>query len=305
MTSTVYQSSSIQVNSELAILPKPKLVALKRKRRTKSELEGMKESILGIIAENDSMTVRQLFYQMVSRQLIDKTEKEYNNTVSRLATQMRKAGEMPYNAIADNTRWMRKPNSHSSLENFLDEQQRFYRRDLWQDQDAYVEIWLEKDALAGVLYDVTGHWDVPLMVCRGYASISFLWSAAETIKAENKPTFLYYFGDCDPSGRDIPRAVEKSLREMSGADITFEVVAVTDQQIYEMNLPTRPTKKTDSRSKNFEGESVEVDAIPPKELKRICRSLIEQHISGPELVRHRRIEKAERDTLTQIVANMQ
>ena len=92
---------------------------------------------------------------------------------------------------------------------------------------------------------------------------------------------------------------------MSGADITFEVVAVTDQQIEEMNLPTRPTKKTDSRSKNFEGESVEVDAIPPKELKRICRSLIEQHISGPELVRHRRIEQAERNTLTQIVNTMQ
>ena len=279
--------------------------SIKRKRRTKSELDDVKESILGIIAENDSMTVRQLFYQMVSRGLIDKSEREYNNTVSRLATQMRKFGEMPYDAIADNTRWMRKPASHSSLEGFLEQQQRFYRRDLWQDQDAYVEIWLEKDALAGVLYDVTGHWDVPLMVCRGYASISFLWSAAETIKLEGKPTFLYYFGDCDPSGRDIPRAVEKSLREMSGADITFEVVAVTDQQIEEMNLPTRPTKKTDSRSKNFEGESVEVDAIPPKELKRICRSLIEQHIDEGLLGRHVLIENAERDTLTQIVANMQ
>ena len=279
--------------------------SIKRKRRTKSELDDVKESILGIIAENDSMTVRQLFYQMVSRGLIDKSEREYNNTVSRLATQMRKFGEMPYDAIADNTRWMRKPASHSSLEGFLEQQQRFYRRDLWQDQDAYVEIWLEKDALAGVLYDVTGHWDVPLRVCRGYASISFLWSAAETIKLEGKPTFLYYFGDCDPSGRDIPRAVEKSLREMSGADITFEVVAVTDQQIEEMNLPTRPTKKTDSRSKNFEGESVEVDAIPPKELKRICRSLIEQHIDEGLLGRHVLIENAERDTLTQIVANMQ
>ena len=279
--------------------------SIKRKRRTKSELDDVKESILGIIAENDSMTVRQLFYQMVSRGLIDKSEREYNNTVSRLATQMRKFGEMPYDAIADNTRWMRKPASHSSLEGFLEQQQRFYRRDLWQDQDAYVEIWLEKDALAGVLYDVTGHWDVPLMVCRGYASISFLWSAAETIKLEGKPTFLYYFGDCDPSGRDIPRAVEKSLREMSGADITFEVVAVTDQQIEEMNLPTRPTKKTDSRSKNFEGESVEVDAIPPKELKRICRSLIEQHIDEGLLGRHVLIENAERDTLTQIVANLQ
>ena len=93
--------------------------SIKRKRRSKAELDSLKQSMLDIIAENDSMTVRQLFYQMVSRGMIDKTEAEYNNTVSRLATQMRKAGEMPFNAIADNTRWMRKPRTHSSLENFL------------------------------------------------------------------------------------------------------------------------------------------------------------------------------------------
>ena len=280
--------------------------SIKRKRRTKAELESLKESILAISAENGSMTIRQLFYQMTVAHLIDKTEKEYNNTVSRLATQMRKSGEMPYDAIADNTRWMRKPASHSSLEGFLTQQQRLYRRDLWQDQNAYVEIWLEKDALAGVLYEVTSRWDVPLMVCRGYASVSFLWSAAQAIQAENKPAFLYYFGDCDPSGRDIPRAVEKSLRAMScGADITFEVVAVTDQQIIDMNLPSRPTKKQDSRAKNFEGESVEVDAIPPKELKRICKELIEQHVDVDSLKSHKNIERLERQTLTQIVANMQ
>lgn len=251
------------------------------------------------------MTVRQLFYQMVGPQLIEKTEKEYNNTVVRLATQLRRSGEMPYSWLADNTRWMRKPQSHNSLTTFLDEQQTLYRRDLWQDQDAYVEIWLEKDALAGVLMQSTRYWDVPLMVCRGYASVSFLHSAAETIQDVGKPAFLYYFGDCDPSGRDIPRAVERSLREMApDADITFEVVAVTDEQIESFQLPTRPTKSTDSRSKNFDGESVEVDAIPPKELIRMCSSCIEQHISEPALARHRLIEKAERTTLTQIVANM-
>jgi len=278
--------------------------SLKRIRRTKAALISLKESLLEIVEENKPMTVRQLFYQMVTKQLIDKTEKAYD-TVGRLATQMRRSGELPYSWLADSTRWMRKPASHNSLESFLEEQQTFYRRDLWQDQDAYVEIWLEKDALAGVLMEATRKWDVPLMVCRGYASLSFLNSAAETIRDVNKPTFLYYFGDCDPSGRDIPRAVEASLREMApGADITFEVVAVTDQQIEEMNLLTRPTKSTDSRAKNFVGESVEVDAIPPKDLIQLCRSCIEQHISGPELVRHRRIELAERATLTTIVANM-
>lgn len=279
--------------------------SIKRKRRTKAELDQLKESILAIVAENHPMTVRQLFYQMVGPQLIEKTEKEYNNTVVRLATQLRRSGEMPYSWLADNTRWMRKPQSHNSLTTFLDEQQTLYRRDLWQDQDAYVEIWLEKDALAGVLMQSTRYWDVPLMVCRGYASVSFLHSAAETIQDVGKPAFLYYFGDCDPSGRDIPRAVERSLREMApDADITFEVVAVTDEQIESFQLPTRPTKSTDSRSKNFDGESVEVDAIPPKELIRMCSSCIEQHISEPALARHRLIEKAERTTLTQIVANM-
>lgn len=279
--------------------------SIKRKRRTRGELDGLKQSMLDIIAENDSMTIRQLFYQMVSRGLIDKTEAEYNNTVIRLATQMRKAGEMPFHAITDNTRLMRKPSTHSSLDYFMERTQELYRRDLWQDQNAYVEIWLEKDALSGVLYDVTSYWDVPLMVCRGYASVSFLHGAAETIRYVNKPTFLYYFGDCDPSGRDIPRAVERSLREMApDADITFEVVAVTDQQIAELNLPTRPTKSTDSRSKNFTGESVEVDAIPPKELKRMCRNLIEQHVDDEALAKHNNVERIERETLTTIVANM-
>jgi len=287
MTSTVYPASS-----------------LKRIRRTKAALIDLKESLFKIVAENKPMTVRQLFYQMVSRQLIDKTEKQYD-TVGRLATQMRRSGELPYSWLADSTRWMRKPNSHGSLEGFLTEQQTLYRRDLWQDQDAYVEVWLEKDALAGVLVEATQYWDVPLMVCRGYASLSFLHSAAGKIRDVNKPTFLYYFGDCDPSGRDIPRAVETALREMApGADITFEVVAVTDQQIIDFNLPTRPTKNTDSRSKNFEGESVEVDALPPRELIRICRNCIEQHIDDDVLARHTIVENAERQTLTTIVGNM-
>jgi hypothetical protein len=285
---TVYASSSI-----------------KRKRRTRLELESLKASLWEIVRENRPMTVRQLFYQMVSRGLIDKTEHEYNNTIVRLGTQMRRSGELPFSWLADNTRWMRKPNSHGSLHEFLEDQQNLYRRDLWQDQDAYVEVWLEKDALAGVLMEATRYWDVPLMVCRGYASVSFLHSAAETIQNVGKPAYLYYFGDCDPSGRDIPRAVERNLREMApDADITFEVVAVTDAQIEEMNLPTRPTKTTDSRSKNFAGQSVEVDAIPPKKLIALCRQLIEQHVDDEALEKHRNVERLERATLTQIVGNM-
>ena len=94
---------------------------------------------------------------------------------------------------------------------------------VWDEQNAYVEIWLEKDALAGVLVDVTQKWDVPLMVTRGFASLSYLHEAAETIRDQNKPTYLYYFGDHDPSGVDIPRQVERRLREFApDSDITFD-----------------------------------------------------------------------------------
>jgi hypothetical protein len=116
-----------------------------------------------VLEQDHPMTVRQVFYQMVSRGAIAKTEAEYKGTVIRLLTAMRKSREMPFGWIADNTRWMRKPRTYRSLRGMLAEQAKFYRRALWDDQQVYVEIWLEKDALAGVLYDETEVWDVALM----------------------------------------------------------------------------------------------------------------------------------------------
>ena len=112
------------------------------------------------------MTVRQVFYRLVSSGVIPKTEASYKNIVVRLLGIMRREGDLPFRWIADNTRWMRKPSTYSSLEHALDNTIATYRRALWDQQDSYVEIWLEKDALAGVLYDVTAEWDVPLMVTR-------------------------------------------------------------------------------------------------------------------------------------------
>jgi hypothetical protein len=247
------------------------------------------------------MTQRQLFYRLVSRGVIEKTETQYQTTVIRLTNEMRLSGQMEVGWVADNTRWMRKPRTHSSLDEALEETARTYRRAIWDDQDAYVEVWLEKDALAGVLIEVTRRWDVPLMVTRGFASLSFLHSAAETILDQGKPAFLYYFGDYDPSGVDIPRQVEKRLREFApGADIAFERVAVNPDQIGRWGLPTRPTKKTDTRSKNFEGRSVEVDAIEPADLKRLAEDCIVRHIEPLTFQRLKRVEAAELETLLRI-----
>jgi hypothetical protein len=276
-----------------------------RARRTRSAIEELRATLREVVAEDPPMTVRQVFYRMVSRGAIAKSEAEYKQTVCRLLGLMRREGEIPFEWLADNTRWMRKSPSYSSLSEALRHTAEAYRRAIWDRQAAYVEVWLEKDALAGVLVDVTDPWDVPLMVTRGYSSLTYLYSAAEAIKARRKPAFLYYFGDLDPSGLDIPRKVEADLRAFApAAEIHFERVAVTPEQVREFSLPTRPTKKTDSRSRGFDGESVEVDALPPRVLRSIVEQCITQHVNAGEYQRLRQVEDKEREDLAQIAAAM-
>ncbi len=247
------------------------------------------------------MTQRQLFYRLVSSGTIEKKESEYNAVLER-TKRMRLSNRIPFNWIADNTRWMRKPRTYSSLRKMLKGQQALYRRSLWDNQPNYVECWSEKDALSGVFYEETEKYDVPLMVTRGYSSLSYLKTAAETIEEIDKPTTIYYFGDADPSGRDIPRNIEARLREFAPkADITFVLVAVTEQQIIDFKLQTRPTKQTDSRAKNFSGESVEVDAIPPMTLRKMIRDCIESHIDPHQLTLTNQIEEYEKDVIDDIL----
>jgi hypothetical protein len=274
-----------------------------RQRRTKAEMQHIREAIVAELEAEHPMTDRQVFYRLVSLRVVDKTEAEYKQTVCRLLGEMRLAGEIPFSWIADNTRWMRKPRTYTGLQHFLELSAETYRRAVWTSQSNYVEVWLEKDALAGVLYQVTEEWDVPLMVTRGYASLSFLHSAAATIAEKKKPAYIYYLGDHDPSGVDIPRVVERRLCEFApGADIHFETIAVTPSQIIRWDLPSRPTKPTDTRSKNFPGRSVEVDAIPPGQLRSLVAFYVQLHIDAETRQRLLAVEEAERETLARVAA---
>lgn len=269
-----------------------------RYRRSRADMDGIRQAIYTVCAEDNPVTVRQVFYQLVSMGVVGKTENEYKGTVCRLLADMRRTGDIPYGWIADNTRWMRKPRTYTSLENALQATAEAYRRQVWADQDVYVEVWLEKDALAGVLYDVTAQWDVPLMVTRGYPSLSFLYEAADALRAQNKPAYLYYFGDYDPSGVDIPRMVYQGLQEFApDTEINFHRVAVTPFDIEMYHLPTRPTKKSDSRAKSFGDRSVEVDALPPKVLRALATSYITQHVDQQKLVNLEMVEAEERKVL--------
>jgi hypothetical protein len=204
------------------------------------------------------MTVRQVFYQATVRGLVEKAESGYTKVQTDL-TVMRRAGDLPYDWLADNTRWQRKPRTFDSVEQALRDTARFYRKSLWTDADCYAEIWLEKDALSGVIYPVTSLYDVPLMVARGYASLSFLYDAADAINDLVVPAYIYHCRDYDPSGVNAAEKIEETLRELApDAEIYFERIAVTEQQIADWDLPTRPTKASDTRAKAF-GSALSVE----------------------------------------------
>jgi hypothetical protein len=276
----------------------PSDIKSKRPRRTKAAVTSIRDAIRDVLEQDHPQTVRQVFYALTVRGAIKKAEIEYHRTVIRLLTDMREKGEIPFDWLADNTRWQRKPATFIGLDSCLKNTAAFYRRDLWAAAPVYVEVWCEKDALAGVLMEETEPYDVPLMVSRGYASITFQHSAAKAIEAKGKPAHIYHFGDLDPSGVDAARDIEAKLRRYApGAEIHFERPAVTREQVEQWDLPSRPTKMTDTRAKKFAGTSVELDAIPAARLRELVRTCIERHIDKEQLELLRIAEASERELL--------
>jgi hypothetical protein len=147
----------------------------KRHRRTKAELAEIDDAIYEIAEAEEPVTVRGLFYRVMSRGLVPKTEQGYS-VVQRQALKMRRNGELPYGWITDGSRLRLKPRSFTSAQAALENTAQMYRRDLWIDQEMHVEVWCEKDAIRGVVVPVTAQYDVPLMISRGYSSETFLWS---------------------------------------------------------------------------------------------------------------------------------
>jgi hypothetical protein len=276
--------------------------SIRRTRATAAEVEARREALLDIIEAGRPMTVRQVFYQATVQSLVKKAESGYGKVKTDLAI-MRRDGSLSYDWLADNTRWQRKPRTFSSVEEALRDTAAFYRKNLWTAATSYVEIWLEKDALSGVVYPVTSMYDVSLMVARGYASLSFLYSAAEYISTLDVPTYVYHLGDFDPSGVNAGEKIEETLRELApDADIEFERIAVTEEQIADWDLPTRPTKASDTRAKAFGSTlSVELDAIEPNQLRALVQEVIERHLPPEQFEILKAAEESEREIVARLV----
>jgi hypothetical protein len=270
-------------------------------------MEAIREAIVEAVRKDKPMTVRQVFYRMVVRGVVPKVESKGYRTVARELRKMRRSGRIPYDWIADSSRTVRRPEQYGSMKEALNETVRSYRRNRWGDLPDYLQVWCEKEALAGVAWDVTDDLGVSLWVARGYASISYLHLAAgylnEALRA-GKTCYVYNLGDHDPSGCDAWASVVDELRGFAEVPerVHFDRLAVTPEQIREMSLPTRPTKKSDSRAAGFEGESVELDAIPPDGLRRIIREAVEAHVPPHVREMSARVEAEERETLRSLSA---
>jgi hypothetical protein len=317
-----------------------------RHRSTKAELRAVDDAIIEAVETEHPVTLRGVFYRAVSAGAIEKTENGYD-LIGRELLKLRRSGGIRYDWITDGTRWINKPDSYDDLDQMLEDAAASYRRALWRDQAAEVQIYSEKDAISGVILPVTQRWDVPLGIVRGYSSETFAWSVAQSIiegAERGKDTHVYQLGDHDPSGVDAWRAFRKSVcgflleehlqmvrrvaashpeagfgepldPDLGNGESTcvftagehvatafFQRLAVTELQIYELGLPTRLTKRSDSRAHGFDGGSVEVDAIPPTELRRIVEEAITQHID-PEALRLTQVaEQSERDILTSMIS---
>jgi hypothetical protein len=278
---------------------------IKRSRRTRADIAEIKKAIRAVIRKDPPMTVRQVFYQLVTRGVIEKTEAEYQATVIRLMTDMRLSGELRWDWVVDESRRRRITQTFDNITNAIAHTAKYYRRSALGAASDYLEIWCEKDALAGVLCDVTSDYDVPLLVSRGMPSLTFLYGTAVEIRRAaraGKDTYIYQFGDHDPSGVLIPETIERRLDELCQRldcpPPIVERVALTEQQIAEFNLPTRPTKREGNNHANgFDGDSVELDAMPPRILRDMVRETIELHIAPVMVNVLREAEESERELL--------
>lgn len=248
------------------------------------------------------MTVRAVFYQMEVRGLVSKDKDGYNIVQNDLV-KMRKRGDIPYEWFVDNTRRVIQPWTCHSIADALESTADQYRKALWDDMDCVAQIWLEKDALAGVISPVTEKYDVPLMVVRGYGSLSFINDAAQALADEDRPVYVYHLGDHDPSGVNAAENIEATLAELAPtAEIHFKRLAVTSTQMRKWRLPTRETKTSDPRAAQFgDLPSVELDAIAPNQLRKLVEDAILKHMPRDQYNELMAEEEAERKQIREFV----
>jgi hypothetical protein len=221
------------------------------------------------------LTLRQLYYQLVSKNVIANTEKSYK-ALGGLVSDARLAGLIDWDAIEDRNREPVEWSEYANVQEMVEEAVQRYRLPRWEGQENYVELWVEKAALAGVLRPLAYKYHVTMMVNRGYSSTSAMYESANRFLAQERNPILFYLGDHDPSGEDMVRDINDRMVMFGVHAIEVQKLALTKEQVLEYEPPPNPAKSTDSRYNRYAAEhgtdSWEVDALNPATLARIIEA---------------------------------
>jgi hypothetical protein len=272
--------------------------------------KALTSAILDILAKiNSPMSTRQVYYQCVSSNAVQATASGYNR-VQRLLVDLRRNGTIPRYRIVDRTRAMHQVTSWDSLGDAFASLKQFYRRNLFQTQRVVPIIGMEKDALAGVISDIVDEYGVPLFITRGYPSLALLEDWEDEIRAltdDGKEVRIFYFGDFDPDGVDIPRCIDKELTA-SGVSFEFNISGLLKSDMAAYKLFSITLKAKGPRTKEFiriHGKrAAELDALPADVLRQRVRQSIESCIDKKAWDELKKTEQHDRDELDKHVEDV-
>ena len=250
-------------------------------------IEKANEIIADYQAQGFTLTLRQLYYQFVARAIIPNKQTEYKRLGS-IINDARLAGLVDWEAIEDRTRNVNTFSAWDSPADIIKSAAASFRIDKWADQPYRVEVWIEKDALVGVVEPACTAYDVPYFACRGYTSQSEQWRAALRFARQHKngqtPVVLH-LGDHDPSGIDMTRDNRDRLELLSGGvEIEIDRLALNMSQVEQHRPPPNPAKMTDARfngyAEKFGDKSWELDALDPRVIDRLIRAAIKKRLDA-------------------------
>ena len=232
------------------------------------------------------LTLRQIYYQFVSRDLIPNNMKSYKR-LGNILNDGRLAGLIDWNAIEDRTRELTSISTWNNPSEIVEACAEQFKIDLWKNQDYYIEVWVEKEALAGVVDSACEKYRVPFLSCKGYTSQSEMWRAGQRLLEKSirgKNILIIHLGDHDPSGIDMSRDIQDRISMfMLGNDFEFRRIALNSDQIRKYQPPPNPAKMTDSRFRDYAlkygQQSWELDALEPKVISALIQNNIKEHIN--------------------------
>jgi hypothetical protein len=231
-----------------------------------------------------TLTIRQLYYQFVSKNWLKNTERSYKKLID-MMSKARLAGLVDWDAIEDRTRNLQTISTWDSPSDIIHGAVRSYQRDLWANQENRIEVWIEKEALASVFETVCDTLRLDFMPCKGYMSLSEMHTAGRRLRDrrthENQNAVILHFGDHDPSGMDMTRNIEERLRQFSQGPVDLIRCALNMDQIEQYEPPPNPAKVTDSRyqayADEYGSESWELDALEPIVLRDLVTETVERY----------------------------